>query len=100
MDRCRANFACSGNQISQFGAQERSRNLGQERRELLPIEAGDDHVRLQVSFENECFYVVRNSSVLQFDIEDALAAQRVENISQQWDRLAKSGVELAQLVIG
>ncbi len=53
----------------------------------------------EVSLVNEIFYVLRNSCVFQFNIEQAFSAERIEDIGQERDRLAESGVETAQLIV-
>ena len=50
-------------------------------------------------FEDEFFDVVCDAVLLQFDIEQASGSELVQNVGQQWYRVAESGIKLAQVFI-
>lgn len=57
-------------------------------------------MRLQVSVENQFLDIRTKSSVFQLDVEQAVTAERIENIGQKRDRFAESGIKASQLVVG
>ena len=54
---------------------------------------------LEPPFENQLLHVGCNVVVFQFNVQQALRAEFVQDIAEQGDRVAEPGIELTQLVV-
>lgn len=100
MDGARPKLSRAREEVLQLRAEERNRDFGSKRAQFFPLKRGDDDVPLDAAFENELLDARGDSVVFQFDIQQALSAEFIQDIGQKGNRLAESGIESPQLFVG
>jgi len=87
-------------QVSQFGGQERDRDIGRQDLQFVPFETRHDDLMREPLFKHELPDVHCDRRIFQFDIQQTSRTKLIKNIGEKRNAFTLPRVEPAQLLVG